>query len=173
MWTMRSGVCGPRLSGLRGRLAYDLYRRRLLATDRAPFVNTGMTLYDNPDKDWTLFIRIPNTYITEGYRIIAACLVPDSGDPGKGLHIMREYTDKNETRVMVGNMTAVYAPESALVSSVIAVMKTRSHYRVFRDGALVTDVADSPVTTKTKVPMRTRCERQCDRGVAVQRLYGQ
>lgn len=109
-------------------------------------VKTGVKLFDNIHKNWTLFLKIPNTNITEGYRILAACEWDSSGM--RGLQIKREYTDSNETFIRVGNNSVFRAAASALPESVFAIVKRRSYYKIYRDGVVVGEVPPTdPLTS--------------------------
>lgn len=91
--------------------------------------NTGIKLYDVKEKDWTLIIKMPNTVLNTGDRVIATC-----SNDGHGVVIKREYTDNNEVFVSVGNQQVIRLPTSALSESVIAIVKSDGAYRVYRDG---------------------------------------
>ena len=140
-------------SGEYGTLLYAL-TSTFIGNGANAYIDTGFRPFDNPDKDWTLLIKLPNTNITEGYRIIAAAY---DGDSNSGLLIKREYTDNNETFVLVGNGMVARTPTSASAYSAIAIVKNRHHYRVYRDGALCADIDYSALPAKSMIPLRIGC----------------
>ena len=128
-------------TGSPGRVLYNL-PEPFIGDGVGVYVDTGIRLFDNPDRDWTLILRFANTILSEE-KVLCSCfseIYPNY----EGLLIRRDYSCAgNEVNVIVGKNHGGVVPGSTDAYAVVAVVKHRHSYRIFKDGNLISERANT------------------------------
>ena len=130
-------------TGNPGRALYNL-PDPFVGNGAGAYVDTGIRLFDNPDRDWTLLIRFANA-MTSDEKVVCSCfseIFPNY----EGLLIRRDYNCVgNEVNVIVGSNFGGVVPGSTDEFATIAVVKHRHNYRIFKDGIPISERVNTPL----------------------------
>jgi len=130
-------------TGNYGRVLYNL-PEPFIGDGVGAYADTGIRLFDNPDRDWTLIVRFANT-MASAEKVVCSCfseIFPNY----EGLLVRRDFTCAgNEVNVIVGNNYGGVVPGNSGPYSVLAVVKNRYSYRVLKDGAFVAERLNTPL----------------------------
>ncbi len=130
-------------AGNPGRVLYNL-PAPFVGNGTDAYVDTGIRLFDNPKRDWTLLVRFHNT-VTSQEKVLVSCF-SEMFPNYEGLLIRRDSSSvENQVAVVVGSNWGQQTPSSPTEYSTVAVIKNRDSYRVFRDGVLAYDVQNIPL----------------------------
>ena len=120
----------------RGRLLYEL-PSPFVGDGVSAYVDSGVRLFDNPYREWTLLARITKGVTSED-KVYISCFSEQCPTPGYGGLLIREHSD-NATQLSVVVGDNVYVPEATYPeegSLTIAVLKLGDRYKVFINGML-------------------------------------
>ena len=130
-------------TGNPGRVLYNL-PEPFIGDGANTYVDTGIRLFDNPERDWTLIIRFANTIPSEE-KVLCSCfseIFPNY----EGLLIRRDYNCVgNEVNVIVGSNYGGIVPGSTDEFATIVVVKHRHSYRIFKDGIPISERVNTPL----------------------------
>ena len=124
-------------NGNHGRVLYNL-PEPFIGDGIGAYVDTGIRIFDNIDRDWTLILRYANAIASEE-KVICSCfseIFPNY----EGLLIRRDYNCVgDEVNVIVGRNFGGVVPGNSEMYSVLAIIKNRHSYRILKDGIFVAE----------------------------------
>jgi len=132
-----------------GRCLYDL-PETFIGDGISAVINTGVALYNNVDRDWTVIMRAPNVPKTAGFGYFVAALT----DGGFGIQASSEVDSSAIVHFGYNSYVETYPSEDEHDYFTIAVVKQGINYTIYRDGVQVGDVVVSDLQIPNLIPLR-------------------